>query len=108
VTAPLPARRLADRYLAEGRLVAGEYAGQDRLDPARPLLSTLVAEALAAAERRGEERAREPFRRLFAGGPDTTCRTTWRQATVPGGRIECVEVPLDDLRAAFAEAGDPS
>jgi len=52
-----PARRLADRLLAEGALVASEYAGQDRLDPARPLLSTLVAEALAAAERRGEQRA---------------------------------------------------
>jgi hypothetical protein len=52
-----PARRLADRYLDEGRVVAQEFAGQDRLDPHRPALSVLVAEALAAAERRGEQRA---------------------------------------------------
>ena len=36
-----------------------------------------------------------PFEALFAGGPDTACRTTW-----PEG-VECVEVPMADLRAAF-------
>lgn len=53
----LPQRRLADRLLDEGALLAQSYAGQDRLDPSRPTLSVLVAEALAAAERRGEQRA---------------------------------------------------
>lgn len=52
-----PSRRLADRYLQDGALVAQTYAGQDRLDPARPPLSVLVAEALALAERKGEQRA---------------------------------------------------
>lgn len=32
---------------------------------------------------------------LFSGGPDTACRTTW-----PHG-VECVEVPMADLRAAI-------
>lgn len=58
MTAPQqPARRLADRYLDEGATVAQTYVGQDRWDPARPSLGVLVAEALAHAERRGEERA---------------------------------------------------
>jgi hypothetical protein len=52
-----PGRRLADRLLDEGALVAREYVEQDRLDPHRPTLSVLVAEALASAERRGEQRA---------------------------------------------------
>jgi len=38
---------------------------------------------------------------LFAGGPDTPCRTTW-----PHG-VECVEIPLDDLRAALATEVKP-
>jgi hypothetical protein len=50
-------RRLADRYLDEGGAVAQQYAAQDRYDPTRPPLRVLVAEALAAAERRGEQRA---------------------------------------------------
>jgi hypothetical protein len=39
---------------------------------------------------------------LFAGGPDTACRTTW-----PGG-VECVEVPMAELRAALAPLGTDS
>lgn len=58
MTAPQqPGRRLADRLLDEGTLVAQQYVEQDRLDPARPTLGALVAEAIAAAERRGEQRA---------------------------------------------------
>ena len=39
---------------------------------------------------------------LFAGGPDTPCRTTWRKENYPGiPAVECVEVPLDDLREAL-------
>lgn len=41
------------------------------------------------------ERALERVQELFAGGPDTPCRTTW-----PDG-IECVEVPMADLRDAL-------
>jgi hypothetical protein len=51
-----------------------------------------------------------PFRELFSGGPDTSCRTAYRpSAAAPecsAASIECAEVPLDDLRAAFVEAGD--
>lgn len=38
--------------------------------------------------------------RLFAGGPDTVRRTTWREG------VECVEVPIADLRAAFLTVAD--
>jgi hypothetical protein len=56
VSAPEPRRRLADEYLDAGALVAQEFVGQDRLDPTRPTLGALVAEALALAERKGEQR----------------------------------------------------
>jgi hypothetical protein len=58
VTPPVPGRRLADRLIDEGSLVAREFADGDRLDPTRPSLGILVAEAIALAERRGEDRAR--------------------------------------------------
>lgn len=51
-----PQRRLADRLLDAGIEVARTYADQDRLDPKRPTLGTLVAETLANHERIGEER----------------------------------------------------
>jgi hypothetical protein len=51
-----PRRRLADRLIDSGRLVAQNYADQDRLDPARPPLAVLVAETLAEHEKVGEER----------------------------------------------------
>ena len=44
---------------------------------------------------------------LFSGGPDTVCRTTWREGgwiRIPDMKlpsIECVEVPMDDLRDAL-------
>jgi hypothetical protein len=57
VTAPVPGRRLADRLLAEGTTVASTWADRDRFDPTSPTLGVLVAEAIAAAERRGEQRA---------------------------------------------------
>lgn len=82
------------------------------------ILDTLAAQgvpinrpalAVAAAERRGAAAALAPFDALFNGGPDTSCRTTWRRA-LPGPGIhrppstECVEVPMDDLRDAFDQA----
>lgn len=45
---------------------------------------------------------------LFASGPDTICRTTWRRTEYPPvplvldrGAVECVEVPMEDLRDAL-------
>jgi len=43
---------------------------------------------------------------LFSGGPDTPCRTTWYEVN-PGNdhfctTVECVEVPMADLREALA------
>lgn len=67
-------------------------------------------EVVAAIEERGRQRGVAPFRDLFSGGPDTTCRTRYRdEASLLDpfpDLTECVEVPLDDLRAAFREAGD--
>jgi hypothetical protein len=80
-------------------------------DEERNLL-TRTALAIADAEDRGRQRGVRPFRDLFAGGPDTSCRTVYREhdsiASIEVGPTECVEVPLDDVRAAFVEAGDPS
>ena len=48
------------------------------------------------------------FEDLFAGGPDTSCRTVWDESeAIPAlgvGPLECVSVPMADLRAAFDEA----
>lgn len=82
---------------------------------AAALISTverIVADRVAAVERERDDFRDAAFRlkrrnvenaakvraveALFAGGPDTPCRTTWH------GTTECVEVPLDDLRAALA------
>lgn len=68
------------------------------------------AEVIAAIEERGRERGVRPFRELFAGGPDTPCRTVYRPEEAGAGvwvNTECVEVPLDEVRAAFTEAGEP-
>ena len=71
------------------------------------------AELIAAAPRLAAEVVRlrrelDAVRELFAGGPDTSCRTTWRRTYQGGGTfkvssppVECVEVPLDDLRAVL-------
>lgn len=67
-----------------------------------------LAQIIADAELRGAEAALAPFHALFAGDPDTPCRTTWRSDSGYGGRdtvrTECVEVPLDEVRATFDEA----
>jgi hypothetical protein len=49
-----------------------------------------------------ENRLRK-IHRLFAGGPDTPCRTTWRpeDTLTETIRVECVEVPMEDLREAL-------
>ncbi len=43
---------------------------------------------------------------LFNGGPDTPCRTTYRDNGYEGvfaAVVDCVEVPMEDLRAALAD-----
>lgn len=67
---PEPRRRFADllvddAHLDAGRRVVEEYSGQDRLDPARPLLSTIVAGVVAEAEERGREEVRAAIRAMI-------------------------------------------
>ena len=82
-------------------LIAADVVLRDHPAVAR-LLSIVQARA-------GEGALRERVEALFAGGPDTSCRTTWRRSdpTGYGDSIECVEVPMDDLRAALAETDRP-
>jgi hypothetical protein len=65
-----PRRRFADllvgdEHLDTGRRVVEEYSGQDRLDPERPLLSTIVAGVVAEAEERGREEVRAAIRAML-------------------------------------------
>jgi hypothetical protein len=62
---PVPQRRLADRLLDAGEAVARSYVEQDRWDPNRPTLSSLVASTLAEHERIGEERVNSRIRALI-------------------------------------------
>lgn len=87
-------------YDADGSGVASELTDE-------------VAELVAAAPRLAAEVVRlrrelDAVRELFDGGPATSCRTTWRRTYQGGGTfkvssppVECVEVPLDDLRAVL-------
>jgi len=99
------------RAEADGALVAWKD-GRDLPEFVLDDLARHLAAQIAHAEERGRERGVRPFRDLFSGGPDTSCRTAWRREGGYGGRdtvtTECVEVPLDDLRAAFDEAGEQS
>jgi hypothetical protein len=80
-----------------------------RGDADEPRRLALVAARLAEWETTIEAQTRRPFEDLFAGGPDTSCRTVWDESeAIPAlgiGPLECVSVPLDDLRAAFRAAG---
>lgn len=71
----------------------------------------MTSEELAAFEagwKAAQAHALAPLRELFAGGPETSCRTVWDHSeAVPEfgiGPLECVSVPIDDLRDAFARA----
>lgn len=59
-------------------------------------------EVIAKELAKERERVLAPFKKLFGCDPDTPCRTTWRATFAE--HIECVEVPMENLRAAFAEA----
>lgn len=80
----------------------------DFLDPQRQLVDALLPVVRRYADQRAAQ-VLAPFRELFAGGPDTVCRTAWRPA-LPGPGMhrppstECVEVPMEDLRDAFDRA----
>lgn len=64
--------------------------------------------AQVAADLRAAAEVLRVFEELFAGGPDTACRTTWRSSDVmpecSAASTECVEVPMADLRDAFDRA----
>src|SRR5699024_9171695 len=94
---------MTDRYtLAEARAIIGDEKCQFEdtsycyvheglnhgtgVCDAYPEVAIVAAQLLATVER---------LEALFSGGSDTPCRTTW-----PDG-IECVEVPMADLRTAF-------
>lgn len=86
----------------EGEMLQAESLWLEAQSPNAQYGVARIAQALANARARGAK----PFEELFAGGPDTVCRTTWRDEDVWNGeaRTECVEVPMDELRAAFEEA----
>lgn len=63
-------------------------------------VSDLVAEVrrLSAALVEAERWAKR-FQVLFDGGPETSCRTVWDD-----DGVECVSVPLADVRWAFGDS----
>lgn len=101
------ARADVDDLLAEvDRLRAEAYRLRLASSPefARTLGRTERERDEARADRDALAEQVSRVRALFAdGGPDTPCRTAWRgQPGWTGGpAIECVEVPMDDLRAAL-------
>jgi hypothetical protein len=95
-------RRLADRLIDAGTLVARTYAEQDRLDPTRPPLSVLVAETLADHERIGEERVHAKIRGVIAQ------RTQLRDERLTIGRrfLDAGNLPPAVSEFAWASALD--
>lgn len=79
-----------------------------QIGPTRQARQRRAAQAIADAEERGRQHVLEVFSSLFSGEPDTPCRTTWRETPALAGdplpATECVEVPIDELRATFDEA----
>lgn len=86
-------RRVAHEALTSRHLISGEF----------------WAVTMARVRREATAEALRPLQDLFALRPDTSCATTWREEPnikgEPPYRIECVEVPMDELRAAFRKAG---
>jgi len=114
---------------AEEQQLARDLFARAREDHDHRFAESKIAASLAAARRAGyaaglEERADDThasghregveaavavFSSLFSGEPDTPCRTTWRPeggliGTALPATVECVEVPLDELRSTFDEA----
>jgi hypothetical protein len=63
-----------------------------------------VAAALAPVLAEVRAETLRPLEELFSGGPDTVCRTIWREAGGGWPDEECVVVPMADLRDAFRAA----
>ena len=81
-----------------------QRTNQHRTHLAEHIGARFAAEREALIRERDEARAKvERVEALFAFGPDTACRTTWREY----GGTACVELPLDDLRAALAGGAKP-
>lgn len=97
------ARETKERYaLYNNEFVAMRESLIERAERAEAKLEAVVLGAcrdLTAAEAKlAAVRARaDRIDALFSGGPDTSCRTTW-----PNG-VECVEVPMADVREAFRD-----
>lgn len=79
------------------RTAEGEWLGivaeVDRLEEKRARQAQTIGELQDVRERLTGQLER--VRALFALSPDTGCRTTWTDG------VECIEVPLSDLRAAL-------
>lgn len=101
------AARWSDAEIGAGAISDGalrrawHYEAERLLDALLPVVERIADERAAEALR--------PFEDLFSGGPDTACRTTWREAPIEERAegippAECVEVPMDDLRDAFTRA----
>lgn len=88
--------------LAEAQWNALEMARKADAAERRAEEAEFHVEQLRDARDRAERRI-EAVETLFGGGPDTPCRTTWREHSPYGcyDRTECVEVPMDDLRRAL-------
>jgi hypothetical protein len=112
---PRPEPGDTDRQTAADRVIA-EWMRNVTDDGLRdnPLVTDLrriLVAALADAREQGRAEGKalrdavEEVLSLFAGGPDTVCRTVWdEREAVPDlgiGPLECVSVPLGDLRAVL-------
>lgn len=83
----------------------GQRFSERACGPTHAIIAANPAQHRAVAPLIEKERDRTlaPFKELFVGGPDTPCRTTWPNDG-NAGPIECVEVPMADLREAFDRA----
>jgi hypothetical protein len=80
-----------------------EIRRRDDMYPTQELTAGAVADRRTLLHIIDEYRERlYKINDLFSGGPDTVCRTTWRHGDSSGAAIECVEVPLEDLREALS------
>lgn len=87
----------ADRLRAELAEVKAENEALRQVAQSDRETAKDYADEIAAAHAERDRLAAQvaAVRSLFDGGPDTSCRTVWQNG------IECVTVPLRDLRAAL-------
>jgi hypothetical protein len=102
---PLEAKEemIADLRARLSHVEAERDGWQARAATNREGWAQMLARAESAEAERDDLRVRLlAVETLFADGPDTPCRTTWRNEFALAGPTECVEVPMDDLRAVLA------